>query len=111
MTAPEDAVFLVLCTVPEPEARALADQLLEERRIACANLLGPIESRYRWQGKLEVANEVLLLMKTRSAMLAGLRDRIAELHSYDVPEVLEFRAESGLPPYLEWVVGSCSTET
>lgn len=107
----EDPVYLVLCTVPEDAARDIVDHLLEERRIACANLLGPVESRYRWQGELEVSQEILLLMKARSSTLAGLRDRIAGLHPYEVPEVLEFRADSGLPAYLAWVAASCSPDS
>lgn len=107
----EDPIYLVLCTVPEDAARGLVDTLLEERRIACANLLGPVESRYRWQGELEVSQEILLLMKARSSTLAELRDRIAGLHPYEVPEVLEFRADSGLPAYLAWVAASCTSDS
>ena len=107
----EESVYLVLCTVPEEQARDLADCLLEEGRIACANLLGPVESRYRWQGSLEVSTEILLLMKTAASTLAGLRLRIAELHPYEVPEILEFRAESGLPAYLAWVTAACEADS
>lgn len=107
----ENSVYLVLCTVPEEQARELVDRLLAEDRIACANLLGPVESRYRWEGSLEVSKEILLLMKTSSSALAGLRSRIAELHPYEVPEILEFRAESGLPAYLAWVAAACEADS
>ena len=107
----QDPVYLVLCTVPEPDARGLVDRLLEERHIACANLLGPVESRYRWEGKLETSREILLFMKTRRSALEGLRGRIAALHPYEVPEVLEFHSESGLPAYLAWVVDSCGADS
>ena len=100
-------VSVVLCTVPEGEAQALADQLLNEQLIACANFVGPVRSRYRWEGKIEEGSEILLVLKTETSRFARLRDRIAELHSYDVPEVLEFRADSGLPAYLSWVAESC----
>ena len=100
-------VSVVLCTVPEGEAQALADQLLNEHLIACANFVGPVRSRYRWEGEIEEGREILLVLKTRASLFARVRDRIAELHSYDVPEVLEFRADSGLPAYLSWVAESC----
>lgn len=101
------SVTVVLCTVPEAEAAALADRLLEEHLVACVNLVGPVQSRYRWEGALEQAQEMLLVMKTAGPVAERLRQRIAELHSYDVPEVLEFHADSGLPAYLSWVAQSC----
>ena len=100
-------VSLVLCTIPEAEARGLVDRLLEERRIACANLVGPVVSRYRWEGAVEESREMLLVLKAPSADVAALRERIAALHPYDVPEVLEFGASGGLPAYLAWVAESC----
>jgi len=101
------AAWLVLCTVPEAEARPLVDRLLEERLIACANLLGPVTSRYLWEGAVEESAEVLLVLKTAAATRLALRERIVELHSYDVPEVLEFAVDGGAGPYLDWLVASC----
>ncbi len=101
-------VVLVLCTVPEPEARSLVDQLLEERLVACVNMLGPVVSRYHWEGKIDEGREMVLLMKTTTALKEQLRRRIQELHSYTVPEVLEFDADSGLEGYLDWVKDSCA---
>ena len=86
-------VVLVLCTVPEPEARSLVDQLLEERLVACVNMLGPVVSRYHWEGKIDEGREMVLLMKTTTALKEQLRQRIRDLHSYTVPEVLEFGIE------------------
>jgi periplasmic divalent cation tolerance protein len=100
-------VSMVLCTAPVPEAATLADTLLAERLVACVNLLGPVESRYRWQGKVDTSRETILLMKTTSELVERLRARIAELHSYEVPEVLEVRADSGLAAYLGWVADAC----
>ena len=110
MSATADSVFVVLCTVPIDEARALADQLLDERLVACVNFVGPITSRYHWEGRTEESTEMLLLMKTTDAARARLRRRIDELHSYSVPEVLEFGADGGLPAYLAWVAAVCSGE-
>jgi periplasmic divalent cation tolerance protein len=102
-------VSLVLCTAPVDEARALADRLLEDRLAACVNLIGPITSRYWWQGAIEEGTEMLLLIKTPTAAVARLRARIEELHSYSTPEVLEVRADGGAPEYLGWVLRTCST--
>ena len=103
---PSESVLLVLCTVPTQRARSLADQLLAERLVACVNFI-PVSSRYRWKGEIEEAQETLLLMKTSGATVHRLRSRVAEIHSYDVPEVLQFADDSGLPAYLRWVVESC----
>lgn len=101
-------VILALCTAPEKEARALVDQLLAERLVACVNMLGPVVSRYHWEGRIEEGQEMVLLMKTTAALKERLRKRISELHSYTVPEVLEFGVDSGLESYLDWVRRSCS---
>jgi len=101
------SVSLVMCTAPQEEAAALADQLLSEKLVACVNMIGPVASRYRWQGALEESQEILLFMKTSTSLVDRLRDRVVELHSYDVPEILEFRADSGLAAYTDWVAKSC----
>lgn len=102
-------IAVVLCTVPCDKAAALADALLGEQLIACANLIGPFESRYRWRGTIETGREILLLMKTPRELTGQLRARIVELHEYEVPEVLEFEAD-GLPAYLQWVARECRGE-
>ena len=100
-------VVVVLCTAPESEAEALVDRLLEERLVACVNLVGPVRSRYRWQGKLEESAEMLLVAKTTATAAGALRQRLVELHSYDVPEVLELPVAAGAQAYLDWVLESC----
>lgn len=100
-------VTVVLCTAPVDKAEWLAERLLEDGWIACANLVGPVVSRYVWEGRLERAEETLLVLKTRTDLLAGLRTRIVELHPYEVPEVLELPTSGGLDAYLTWVQASC----
>lgn len=102
-----DPVTIVLCTAPEADAQPLADRLLAERLVACVNLIGPVRSRYWWQGRIEEASEILLVMKTSGPLAGALRDRIAELHSYETPEVLEVHVDAGLPEYLAWVGATC----
>jgi len=98
--------LLVFTTLPSADKAAeLAKALVEERLAACANLLPAIRSIYRWQGKLQDENEVLLLLKTRAEHLERLKLRILELHPYEVPEVLAVPVEAGYQPYLEWLAG------
>ncbi len=98
---------VVLCTVPVAEAEPLVDRLLDARLIACANLIGPMRSRYRWEGVIETSAEMLLVLKTPLSCVPELTTRISQWHSYDVPEVLAFTADSGLETYLTWARGEC----
>jgi len=98
--------LLVFTTLPSADKAAeLAKALVEERLAACANLLPAIRSIYRWQGKLQDENEVLVLLKTRAEHLERLKLRILELHPYEVPEVLAVPVEAGYQPYLDWLAG------
>ena len=99
-------VVVVLCTAPPDEADRLARQVVDERLCACANVLPRVRSFFRWQGKVDEADEQLLVVKTTAARADALRDRLVALHSYDVPEVLVLPVAGGLPAYLQWVVDS-----
>lgn len=96
--------YIVFCTFPEAEsARTAARTLVEERLAACAQTQGsPITSVYRWQGELCEESEVLLLLKTSAGAWPRLRDRLGELHPYEVPQILACAAE-GNEPYLRWL--------
>ncbi len=85
------------------EAERIAAAMVEERLAACANILAPCRSIYRWQGKVERAEEVPALFKTvqPDALIA----RIAELHSYDVPAAVAWAIEAAHLPYAAWVEG------
>ena len=97
--------LLVFTTLPSADKAAeLAKALVEERLAACANLLPAIRSIYRWQGKLQDENEVLVLLKTRAEHLERLKLRILELHPYEVPEVIGIPVERGHQAYLDWIV-------
>ncbi|MGQ9478314.1 MAG: divalent cation tolerance protein CutA, partial [Candidatus Bipolaricaulia bacterium] len=87
----------------EEKARAIAQGLLEERLAGCVQLLGPLESRYWWKGKIEAAREWLCLIKARAADYDRIEALIKELHPYEVPEILAFPVAAGNPDYLEWL--------
>jgi periplasmic divalent cation tolerance protein len=96
--------LLVFTALPNSDKAAdLARALVEERLAACANLIPAVRSIYRWEGKLQDENEVLVLLKTRAENVERLKARILELHPYEVPEVLAVPVESGYQAYLEWL--------
>jgi len=97
-------VRVVLVTAPDPAtAERLARTLVEERLAACVNVVPAIRSIYRWEGRVEEADELLLLAKTRADRGAALAARVRELHPYALPEVLELPALGGSEAYLGWV--------
>jgi periplasmic divalent cation tolerance protein len=97
-------VVLVLSTVPDDEsAETVARTLIEEKLVACVNLLAPMISIYRWKGALERETERQLVMKTTRARVPALEKRLKELHSYDVPEFIVVAADSVSADYLAWL--------
>lgn len=97
-------VLIVFCTCPDATtADAIAQALVSERLAACVNVLPGVRSTYRWQGAVEHADEVLLLIKTTRGRLDALSARVQALHPHELPEVLAVEAHGGLTPYLDWV--------
>jgi periplasmic divalent cation tolerance protein len=98
-------VMLVLTNVPdEAVAHEMARTLVKCRVAACVNMLSAVRSVYQWQGRVEEAAEVTLLIKTTQARYAELEAAIIEAHPYDVPEIIAIPVAAGLPAYLSWVV-------
>jgi periplasmic divalent cation tolerance protein len=98
---------LVVSTVADTEeARVIARALVERQLAACVNIVGPIQSIYRWKDAVEESQEILLLIKTTEQMFPRLRDELKLLHSYEVPECISIDIEDGLPAYLEWIAES-----
>lgn len=98
-----DKKIILSTTGSREEAQKIARALLERKLAACVNLVGPIESIYRWQGTVESSEEFLLVIKTTGAACERVRDLIRLLHSYELPECVELAIEDGLPQYLEWI--------
>lgn len=104
MSGPDNTTRVVLTTAPDPGAAAsLARALVEERLAACANVLPGVRSVYWWEGEIEDAEEVLVVLKTTGDRLEAMLRRAAVLHPYDVPELLALPVDAGHPPYLDWV--------
>ena len=85
------------------EAEKIAGTLVGERLIACAQISGPVTSVYRWEGKVETAEEWMCTMKTTSKHYESVESKVHELHSYDTPEIIATRIETGSSTYLEWI--------
>jgi periplasmic divalent cation tolerance protein len=103
-----EQALLLLTNVPDAElAGALARTLVEQRLAACVNIMPAVQSVYRWQGAIEHASEVTLMIKSTQARYAELEAAIVAAHPYDVPEIIAMPVTAGLPAYLHWI----ATET
>jgi periplasmic divalent cation tolerance protein len=101
------ATRIVFCTVPDAAtAERIATALVEERLAACVNAVPGIASTYRWQGKVERASEVLLVLKCAADRYPLLEARIRALHPYTTPEVVALAIAEGSAPFLEWITES-----
>ena len=98
-----DFVLVYITVGSGEEAGRLARALVEEKLAACVNRITGVRSTYVWKGKIETDDEELLIVKTSSARLEQLGQRVRALHSYDVPEVIAVPVIDGSPAYLEWM--------
>jgi periplasmic divalent cation tolerance protein len=102
---------IVLVTAgSEEEAKKIARALVERRLAACVNIIPQVLSIYRWQGKLAEDREWILLVKTTAAAFDRVRQAIAELHSYDLPECICLTIEDGSANYLQWIAESVTPD-
>jgi len=111
MTPAATKVVTVLTTAPDANlAEAIVRRLLEERLVACGNILPGAVSLYRWEGRVQRDEEVVVIMKARADLVSRVLERAAQLHSYEVPELLVHEVADGSAPYLAWVRQSCLAE-
>jgi periplasmic divalent cation tolerance protein len=103
---PDEFVVVLVTAGTADEAAAIGRALVESRLAACANVIGPIRSIYRWQDAIEDVPEHLLLLKARAVDLAALEAAVRARHSYDVPEVLALPIRGGSAAYLAWLAAS-----
>jgi len=96
-------VVIFITTGTDEEAHRIANMLLNQRKAACVNILPKIRSLFWWQDKLDSAQESLLIVKTRAALVDDIVSMVREIHSYDVPEVIALPIIGGNPDYLEWI--------
>ena len=96
--------FVLFCTTSSnEEAQKIARKVVEERLAACVNIIKGVVSIFTWKGAVDEAQECLLIIKTRTELIADLIQRIKSLHSYDVPEIIALPITDGNPAYLDWI--------
>jgi len=96
-------IIVLVTTADKAEAEKIAQKLLEEKLIACANIVNPVTSFFHWSGKIDKAEECLVVMKSRMDLFAELSERLKGLHSYEVPEILALPIVEGSRAYLDWM--------
>ncbi|HET8551284.1 MAG TPA: divalent-cation tolerance protein CutA [Gammaproteobacteria bacterium] len=97
-------LFTLFCTCPDAACAAdMAKALVEERLAACVNLVPGLRSFYRWKGQVQEESEVLLIIKTAQERFEAVEERIAELHPYELPELLAVPITTGSAAYLAWL--------
>jgi len=99
----KDYVILLVTAANWEEAEKISKALLNEKLIACANIIGPVNSLFWWHEKIESAQEYVLLMKTRSEMFEKLAEKVKTLHSYEVPEIIAIPIVKVCTDYMEWL--------
>lgn len=103
LEAMTDIRSIYVTTADQAQAEALAEALLEQRLIACANVLPGMRSLYRWEGRVQRDDEVAMILKTTASHIDDVLLAIEELHPYDVPCAVAWPVVDGLPAYLDWV--------
>jgi len=97
------AIVILVTASSEGEARKIAEQLLTRKKAACVNIVPRIHSSFWWQGKLDSAQESLLIIKTKASLLHEIIDLVKEIHSYEVPEIIALPIIGGNEDYLNWI--------
>lgn len=101
---PATVIFVTCANLKE--ARRIAKGLLEKKLAACVSITSPVESFFWWEGKIDHAEEVLLIIKSKKTKLPALMQLVKSLHSYQVPEIIALPVTQGYRPYLRWIDAS-----
>lgn len=97
------AIVILVTTSTKDEARKIADLVLSQRKAACINVMTGVDSTFWWQGKLDSAQESVLIIKTKASLLAEIIDLVRDMHSYTVPEIIALPIVGGNEDYLRWI--------
>lgn len=98
-----DYIIILVTAKDKQQAEDISRQLVEERLIACANIVSPVKSFFHWMGKTDCEEECLLIMKSRVDLFREVEECVKRLHSYEVPEVLAIPLVGGSKAYLDWM--------
>ena len=106
----KDYIVVFITAGSGEEAERIGKALVDERLTACANIVPRIKSIFHWEGKVCNEEEALLILKSKEALFQSIKDRVMELHSYDVPEIIAISIHSGSEDYLNWIHESLRDE-
>jgi periplasmic divalent cation tolerance protein len=99
-----ESMIMIISNLPNIEmAQSIGRELVGQQLTACVNILPGVHSIYTWEGTVEEASEVTVLIKTRARLYAAVEQAILSRHPYDVPEILALPVQGGLPAYLSWM--------
>src|SRR3989338_4005435 len=96
-------IIVFVTTKDKKQAKAIAQELLQAKLIACANILDGVQSLFWWQGKIDQSNEALLILKTKKSLFNKLAAKVKTLHSYQTPEIIALPVTAGSKDYLQWI--------
>lgn len=96
-------IIVFITTSNEDEASKIARTLVESKLAACVNIVRNLRSIYRWQGKIEDESEILMIVKTQKRLFQSLAQKVREMHSYTVPEIIAMPVIEGSEDYLKWL--------
>ena len=99
-----EAIFVYVTVPTEAEAHAIATAVVADRLAACANIIPGMKSVYRWEGRVEAANETILILKTRASLFKEVETRVKQLHSATTPCIVALPVTSGSDAFLQWVL-------
>lgn len=99
----KDYLIVLVTTTDKQEAEKLVRRLLDEKLLACANIISSVSSYFQWSGKIAKADECLVLMKSRKDLFEKLAETVKSLHSYEVPEILALPIINGSKTYMDWL--------
>ena len=98
-----DCRMFMVTVDKKDDARNIARTLIEERLAACVNILPGVESHFRWKGKIDKTDELMLIIKSTEKLSREIIDRVKQLHPYDLPEIIILSIEGGSSEYLNWI--------
>lgn len=99
----DNYIIILVTTTNKEEAEKISKALLNEKLVACVNIIGPVSSFFWWQEKIENAEEYMLIMKSHSKLFEKLSEKVKALHSYEVPEIIALPIIKGHKAYVEWL--------